>query len=185
MEQCLELGEGQHQRIDGGADIADISHVADWCQSNAHRNVHMIQKAPSAPAWSCPRCSTCNWESAKSYHRDATDKADLWWGGSTWDFDHVRVIFHESMPGDRRCLPKCLLPEHGNGVGKCHYRSQPKNFYIDFCGTGGSRPGICVYGHLVINRASTSFLQSMKDEQTVDEMGLYGTCHTYGGLVPF
>ena len=56
MEQCLELGEGQHQRIDGGADIADISHVADRCQSNARRNVHMIQKAPSTPAWSCPQC---------------------------------------------------------------------------------------------------------------------------------
>ena len=131
MEQCLELGEGQHERIDGGADIADISHVADWCQSNARRNVHMIQKAPSTPAWSCPRCSTCNWGSAKSYHRDATDKADLWWGGSTWDFDHVRVIFPVLMPGDRRCLPKYLQPEHGacstrDAGGKCHYRSQPK-----------------------------------------------------------
>ena len=29
MEQCLELGEGQHLGIDGGAGIKEIYHVVD------------------------------------------------------------------------------------------------------------------------------------------------------------
>ena len=96
------------------------------------------------------------------------------------------------MPGDRRCLPKCLPPEHGacstrDAVDRCHYRSQPRILSHKLQQVG-DQPGICpdtgVYGHRVTNQASTSFPQSKRDGQTVCGMGQCGTCRTYVGQAP-
>ena len=96
------------------------------------------------------------------------------------------------MPGDRKCLPKCLLPGReacstGDVVSKCHYRSQPR-ILSHRLQQVGDQPGIFsgtgVYGHRVTGQASTSFPQSKRDGQTVYEMGQCGTCRTYVGQAP-
>ena len=78
------------------------------------------------------------------------------------------------MPGDRRCLPKCLPPEHGacstrDAVDRCHYRSQPRILSHKLQQVR-DQPGICPdtggYGHRVTNQTSTSFPQSKRDGQS-------------------
>ena len=96
------------------------------------------------------------------------------------------------MPGDKQCLPECLLLGHeacstGDVISKCHCKSQPRS-PSHRLEQVGDRPGVfsgtCVYGHRATGQASTSFPQSKKDGQTVCERGQCGTCCTCVGQAP-
>ena len=95
------------------------------------------------------------------------------------------------MPGDKQCLPECLLGHEacskGDVISKCHCKSQPRS-PSQRLEQVGDRPGVfsgtCVYGHRATGQASTSFPQSKKDGQTVCERGQCGTCCTCVGQAP-
>ena len=96
------------------------------------------------------------------------------------------------MPGDKQCLPVCLLLGHeacstGDVVSKCHCKNQLRNPEHKLEQVG-DRPGVfagtCVYGHQAAGQASTSFPQSKKDGQIVCERGQCGTCCTCVGQTP-
>ena len=94
------------------------------------------------------------------------------------------------MPGDRKCLPKCLLPGRGacstgDVVDKCHCRSQPK-ILSHRLEQVGDQPGICpgtgVFGHRVTGQASTSFNKhfSTRHLWQLDTQSLQQTAFTAG-----
>ena len=120
MEQCLYIGGEQHQ---GRRSCHNGYPPCGRLRStNVHKNVRRFQNAPATPAY--PRCSICNLGNSRSHHWDATDIADVG--------HRDQVGSHVAEPGDKQCLPECLLLGHEacsteDVTSKCRCKSQPRS----------------------------------------------------------